>query len=474
MGKTDAEWQRQRRQRLKENPRLYERYKNDDRVRKQNARVNMSPGELNKLRERTRQAVQKHRRPVEDENQDNTANYKYGNRASLRKAKSRVLKALPVSPRKRKTVLKSLACDILDAYVVDVRPDRIPEETTNAVLAFYEDDSISRMMPGKADCISIRDSNGAKVKKQKRHLVMTLAEAYCCFKADHPDEIGKSKFASSQPKWVFLSSQMPQNVCGCRYHENVFLLLEALHRKYPDIVPLYSKEEFTAKCKCDPNSEACMSDNCDTCSDAKLFDQSFTNQVTEEPVFKWYQWQDENGYLQKAPKEGSTTDAFDDLASQLPKFFWHSFIKDKQAASYGRSKLMAMESESDMCLLQMDFAENFTCLWQNEIQSAHWRQRQVSIYTVMVYHREHTWSCVIVSDYREHGKCAVSAFTSQVLDVIKTEFPTVKVIDIWSDGPSSQYKNKYVFVLLSKLERHHGFEIRWNYFATSHGKGPND
>ena len=135
---------------------------------------------------------------------------------------------------------------------------------------------------------------------------------------------------------------------------------------------------------------------------------------------------------------------------------------------------MAMESESDMCLLQMDFAENFTCLWQNEIQSAHWRQRQVSIYTVMVYHHEHTWSCVIVSDYREHEKCAVSAFTSQVLDVIKTEFPTVKVIDIWSDGPSSQYKNKYVFVLLSKLERHHGFEIRWNYFATSHGKGPND
>ena len=49
MGKTDAERQRQRRQRLKENPRLYERYKNDDRVRKQNTRVNMSPGELNKL-----------------------------------------------------------------------------------------------------------------------------------------------------------------------------------------------------------------------------------------------------------------------------------------------------------------------------------------------------------------------------------------------------------------------------------------
>lgn len=474
MAKTDAERQRERRQRLRENPRAYERYKNADRIRKHNARENMSPGELKKLRERTRKAVQKHRRPVEDENQD-TDNYKYGNRASLRKAKSRVLRALPASPRKRKTVLKSLACDILDAYVVDVRPDRITEETTNAVLAFYEDDSISRMMPGKADCISIRDSNGAKVKKQKRHLVMTLAEAYHCFKTDHPDvQIGKSKFASLRPKWVLLSSQMPQNVCGCKYHENVFLLLEALHRKYPDIVPLYSKEAFTAKCKCDTSSEECMSDNCDTCSDAKLFHRNFTNQVTVEPVFKWYQWQEENGYLQKAPVEGSTTEAFDDLATQLPKFCWHSFIKDKQATSYSRSKLMAMQPESDTCLLQMDFAENFTCLWQNEIQSAHWRQRQVSVYTVMVYHREYTWSCVIVSDYREHEKCAVSAFTSQILDVIKTEFPSVKMIDVWSDGPSSQYKNKFVFALLPKLENHHGFQIRWNYFATSHGKGPND
>ena len=59
----------------------------------------------------------------------------------------------------------------------------------------------------------------------------------------------------------------------------------------------------------------------------------------------------------------------------------------------------------------MDFAENYTCLWQNEIQSAHWRQKQVSIYTVMVYHREHTMSCVIVIDCLEHEKHAVSAYT---------------------------------------------------------------
>jgi len=103
------------------------------------------------------------------------------------------------------------------------QPSRIlTAETVDTVLAFYQNDAFSRVMPGKADCITVRNSNGEKMKTQKRHLTMTLSEAYCCFKADHPQiNIGKSKFANLRPKWVFVSSQMPHNVCGCRYHENV-------------------------------------------------------------------------------------------------------------------------------------------------------------------------------------------------------------------------------------------------------------
>ena len=202
--------------------------------------------------------------------------YKYGNSESLNTAKSRVLKALPKSPRKRATVLKALACDILDVHVVN-QPSRILlQETVDTVLAFYQNDAFSRVMPGKADCITVRNSNGEQMKKQKIHLTMTLSEAYCCFKADHPQiNIGKSKFAELSPKWVFLSSQMPHNVCGCRYHENVFLLLEALHRKYPEL--------FTARCKCNVTCEECMCNNCKTCSDATLFNQVFRDVVEETP-----------------------------------------------------------------------------------------------------------------------------------------------------------------------------------------------
>ena len=173
-------------------------------TKKNTARHNLLPVELNKLRARTLSAVRKNRNGGTDDigtQQAEQQGYKYGNTAALHRAKSRVLKALPRSPIKRATILKLLACDVLNAYVVTQTSRRLPQETVNAILAFYQDDALSRVMPGKADCITVRNSSGVKVKKQKIHLVMTLSEAYYCFKADHPQiNIAKSKFAELRPK----------------------------------------------------------------------------------------------------------------------------------------------------------------------------------------------------------------------------------------------------------------------------------
>ncbi|ESP02132.1 hypothetical protein LOTGIDRAFT_157284 [Lottia gigantea] len=151
---------------------------------------------------------------------------------------------------------------------------------------------------------------------------------------------------------------------------------------------------------------------------------------------------------------------------------WWSAI-EKQSSSYRHMKILSSEDTSEECLLQMDFAENFTCIWQDEIQSAHWKQRQVTIYTIMITYRNKKLSYVIISDFLSHEKTAV-AFTSTILDIITDKFPTVRTADVWTDGPSSQYKNKYIFALLPRLQDQHAVRIRWNHFATSHGKGPND
>ena len=63
------------------------------------------------------------------------------------------------------------------------------------------------------------------------------------------------------------------------------------------------------------------------------------------------------------------------------------------------------------------------------------------------------------------------AYVSRLLDVIPE---TVQSVSIWSDGPSSQFKHRYIAASLHTLEKKHRIKILWNFSATSHGKGSVD
>ena len=125
-------------------------------------------------------------------------------------------------------------------------------------------------------------------------------------------------------------------------------------------------------------------------------------------------------------------------------------------------------------MVQMDFAENYTCVYQDEVKSAHWRQTQVTIFTVMIYLCG-SHPLVIVTDCRDHDKRAVTAFLVRILKKVSEEFSHITDVGIWTDGPSSQFKNKFMFACLWKLQqKFNKMNLRWNFTATSHGKCPND
>ena len=54
-------------------------------------------------------------------------------------------------------------------------------------------------------------------------------------------------------------------------------------------------------------------------------------------------------------------------------------------------------------------------------------------------------------------------------EFVKKIHPNVTKAYIFSDGPSSQFKNKYIVNFLHKLNQ--TIHIQWNFLATSHGKG---
>lgn len=51
---------------------------------------------------------------------------------------------------------------------------------------------------------------------------------------------------------------------------------------------------------------------------------------------------------------------------------------------------------------------------------------------------------------------------------------TTKVVKIWSDGPVSQFKNKFIAAAIVLFEKLFPFKVVWNHFATAHGKGAVD
>ena len=83
-------------------------------------------------------------------------------------------RALPDRPKEsRCELLKSLLKSPIPNTKQKVTTNNVvpynilSEETTNLVNSFYEDDSTSRVMPGKKDVLLATNSNSSKIKKKK-------------------------------------------------------------------------------------------------------------------------------------------------------------------------------------------------------------------------------------------------------------------------------------------------------------------
>ena len=126
--------------------------------------------------------------------------------------------------------------------------------------------------------------------------------------------------------------------------------------------------------------------------------------------------------------------------------------------------------DSELAVLQIDFAENFSTLWQDEVQSAHWNKKQITAFTSVTWQQDSCTTAVIISDELTHSRNSIIMIKllTSILD------KNIKKLHIWSDGPSSQFKNRFIAASISWLQKRHTLKIYWNYFATSHGKGPVD
>lgn len=176
-------------------------------------------------------------------------------------------------------------------------------------------------------------------------------------------------------------------------------------------------------------------------------------------------------------KTETIDDFLDKLSVELPDTLKHDFIAKAQADFLQELKEKLVEGEF---LVTLDFSENHSLEVQDAIQSQHWNKIQVTLHVYVIYYRKnnksHHLNFVVFSEYREHDATGVHLYNSKMIEFLKIKLGrrSVKKIFYYSDGASSQYKNKSNFLNLVLHEKDFGATAEWHFFATSHGKGACD
>lgn len=114
----------------------------------------------------------------------------------------------------------------------------------------------------------------------------------------------------------------------------------------------------------------------------------------------------------------------------------------------------------------------------SEIQSKHFgaSKSQITLHTgyFITGSMETIQSFCGVSDILQHDPITVWAFLSPILQYIRELFPAVDTLHFYSDGPTTQYRQKLNFYLFSTVIFELGFgfvKAYWNFQAAGHGKG---
>ncbi len=120
----------------------------------------------------------------------------------------------------------------------------------------------------------------------------------------------------------------------------------------------------------------------------------------------------------------------------------------------------------------MDYAENYACSVQDEIQQHHFTGGpQISIFTACAWHTGGAYQIAIISDCLQHDIYSTFVCLTKLLNWIKARIDDLREVQIFSDGAPSHFKNRFMFRMVSDISVEMDLTTCWSSFATSHGNG---
>lgn len=346
---------------------------------------------------------------------------------------------------------------------------------------FYLDDENSSPSPRVADTVTRKS-----IKERKRFMTDTIGSLYKKYKATSENPVRKSLFHALRPFWVVSKVVGARETCLCRSHTNLQYMIDRLYSL--KIVASNNIHEFMKTLCCDSTNKACVLRKCKRCS------KKVVTNVYENPEERtWYNaWVTRK--LERLGAKGkmysvtltrrrniicSVADLIKNINNLVPKFFEHIFVTNHQFKEMRVIRENVAFAEAYMVI---DFSQNYVCKYSEEIQSTHFgaSKKQITLHTGGFYYKLENGergvkTFVTVSESLRHDASAIWAHLEPIFQLLQETVPNLKSINIQSDGPSTQYKNKKNFLLFRHFcEQWNLQRATWNFTAAGHGKSVAD
>ena len=172
--------------------------------------------------------------------------------------------------------------------------------------------------------------------------------------------------------------------------------------------------------------------------------------IDEQTDTAWSLWIVTNNHVELKHLNSSFRSLIYQLNVRWPAFVTHCYVT-RQQRDYIKS-IKITSSFSTFAVAQMDFAENFSFVVQNEIQSAYSNQTQATVYTVVIGVGANHRNVVIISNRMAHDTSFVYCAQKLIVSFIREEYPTIQKIN-YVRYETTSFQNIFCRLLLFSIQR---------------------
>ncbi|CAG9136304.1 unnamed protein product [Plutella xylostella] len=326
-----------------------------------------------------------------------------------------------------------------------------PSNMEKNIKNFYLQDDVSTATAGKKETKTLK-----KVKMQKRFLVDTMRNLHKKFEESMGQKVSYTTFIKNRPFYVISPTLSNRETCGCKKHANIEFKHTALKRLQV-VTKDCTLNSLINSTVCDEKLQACMYKECPTCADKQIsYDVSSTK--LDDKV-TWLEWDLKTVEYVKDGVKKTTKKMVKEIKSGTLRYLISEFIKELNSFKVHIFNITHNK-------------------YNKEIQAVHFgaSHKQITLHTSVIYTKDRKPQCFCTfSGVNKHTPEAIWAHLKPILASLKEETPQLTTIHFFSDGPSSQYRQKKNFYLLTCQPTPLGYtSVTWNFFEAAHGKGAAD